>query len=161
MDYAFESGFADIVDLLGGDIGRLTRTNEWPYSIIVTAPQAVRGFLKFQGYNFDDVWIPEEKDIEGLEFNLKTFLQENTSIRAKTWVSREVVLANFRRYSREYAGFSIDGNKYIICQMHLFPHPDEPGNYFSFIGDGGSSVVRIVYNPESNDIVWIECNGVA
>jgi hypothetical protein len=73
------------------------------------------------------------------------------------------MLAFLRQYSREYSGFSIDGVRYVICQMNLFYiHFDKPpDNCFSFIGDGGSSVVRVVYKAESKEIAWIECNGEA
>ncbi|UCF16699.1 MAG: ankyrin repeat domain-containing protein, partial [Phycisphaerales bacterium] len=163
LDAAVKSGFPEIAKLLGGDPDRLSAAENSPYTVIVSEPQTVREFLRFEGLEFEDVWIPDKDDLEGLEAALKTFLENNTSIRSRTWVDREFVLAKLRLYNREYSGFLRDESKYIICQLHLcwFPSHGPPVERFSIIFDGGSSIVRVIFEAESKEIVHIDCNGEA
>jgi hypothetical protein len=73
------------------------------------------------------------------------------------------VLANLRRYNREYTGIVVEGRKYIICAMNLAQDYSDnvPDNRFAEISDGWWSVVRIIFDAEKKEVVHIECNGSA
>jgi ankyrin repeat protein len=168
-DYVVGTNFTDVYSLLNNGVVSNKQNSDWPYRMIVREKLAVRRFLMFEGYSFDDIWIPEEKDLEGLESNLKTSLERNTINKKISSIDREFVLKNLRRYNREYSGFTQNGVKYIICQMHCLggtmyvastPSAEYP-NQFSIIFDGGSAIVRVLFEADSKKIVWIECNGVA
>lgn len=164
MDYAREAGFADTVAALGGDPNDPALADAGPYTVIITKTQGLREFLWFQGMDFEDVWVPTETDIEGLDAALRAFLQENRDIRARTHFHRESVLADLRRYNREYSGFVKDGTRYIACQMVSLTgdFSREPSDdQFSMICDGGCGVVKIVFDAETKTVIEIDCNGGA
>jgi len=98
--------------------------NAGPYTTIITDPEATRWFLKYEGIHFDDVWIPAEKDLEGLDDALMAFLDSDTPLPPNTWVDRQSIITDFRQYHREYAGYTKSGGKYIICLMHLYDDRD-------------------------------------
>ena len=172
LDYALHSGFNDIAELLGGDAKGLSITNKEPYRVIVTDPKAVQRFLGFCSIDFDDVWIPDKMDIEGLKPALKSYLEQNAPVKRLSMFEREAVLAEFRKYNQEYSGFIIDGVKHIICNMWLssgFEYnayitsdsSTKPSdNKFTFIFDGWYAVVRVMFNVDSKQVVQIDCNGM-
>jgi hypothetical protein len=46
--------------------------------------------------------------------------------------------------------------------MYVASRPStELPNRLSIIFDGGSAIVRVLFEAESKRIVWIECNGMA
>jgi hypothetical protein len=109
------------------------------------------------------VWVPTPADLDGLDAALRSFLQANRNIRARTYFHREYVLAHLRRYNREYSGFIKDGTRRIICQMHLADgiarQPSE--DKFTVIFDGCCAVVRVVFDAMTGTIIEIDCNGGA
>ena len=171
MDLARRMDFADIVELLGGNVEKQQLPDRGPNKMIITEPQAVREFLRFEGMECDDVWIPEKQDLNGLDSALKIYLRENVALRTHTWIDREYVLSNLRLYNREYSGFTLDGTRYILCSMHCFggnnmyvaeaPPRELYGKQFTIIFDGGSSVVRVIFDFQSKTVVRIDCNGEA
>jgi hypothetical protein len=163
LDYARDAGFIDVIKALQGDVTAESFSSKGPYRVIVTDPKSVRRFLGFDGLKFDDVWIPDEKDVDDLEHVLKSYLENNTALRTNTRVDRKFVLAHFRRYNREYSGFSKDGSDYIFCSMHLADDFSQkpPENNFTLIMDGGSAVVRVIFNARTKEVVRIDCNGEA
>jgi ankyrin repeat protein len=166
LDYASEAGFVDIVEALGGDANEPLLKDKGPRTIIVTEPPTVRKFLRFQGIDFDDAWIPQKRDLEGLDVVLKSYLEKRTSPGTTVLFDRPFVLANLRRYNREYSGFTRDGVKYIICQMVFWGGMSnsfvaKAGRDFSIIFDGGAAIVRVIFEADSKNIVKIECNGVS
>jgi ankyrin repeat protein len=164
LEFAREAGFADIVELFGGRVAGSSPLGAGPYRVIITDPQEVRRFLHFETTrDIDDVWIPQESDLAGLEESLKAYLEEDVPRRTQTWFDRAYVLASLRRYDREYSGFVRNGTKYIICQMHRgldLPIDRTPRNSFTPICDGGCSVVRVVFDAQSRSVVGIDCNGM-
>jgi hypothetical protein len=90
----------------------------------------------------------------------KASLEKDSSVIASSWLDREYVLRNFRRYDREFAGFVDDGIKYLICSMVLSDsfHRPPPNAGFTIVADGGSSVVRVIFNAENRSVTKIECN---
>jgi hypothetical protein len=169
LDYALRSGFEDVAELLGVNTKRLSIANKEPYKVIVTDPKAVRRFLRFCSIDFDDVWIPDKTDIEGLKPALKLHLEKNTLVKRLSMFEREAVLAEFRKYNQEYSGFVVNGARYIVCNMWLsggFEHsayfssvgPSE--NKFSIILDGWYAIVRIIFDAESKQVEQINCNGM-
>jgi len=167
LDYALRSGFNDIAELLGGDTKGLSITNKEPYKVIVTDPKAVRLFLGFCSIDYDDVWIPDKTDIEGLKPALKSYLEQNTLIKRLSMFEREAVLAEFRRYNHEYSGFVIDGANCIICNMLLLGgsvhsvYISSVGpsvNKFTIIYDGWYAVIQVVFDAESKKVVQIGYN---
>jgi len=155
---ALAAGFADIVELLGGDTEELANADRGPYSVIVTDPKAVQKFLLFAGIDFDQVWIPEKTDIKDIESILRAYLEKNASIEKDTCLKN--ILLNYRWYNREYSGFINDGTNYIICNMHLFDEvflSNPLNNKFRLLFDIGGSVARIIFDPKSKAIVRINC----
>jgi hypothetical protein len=141
-----------------------------PYSVIITDQEATRQFLVFEGIDFDQVWIPEQTDLEDLESILRTYLDSDSPIQAQTWIDHEYILANLPRYDREYSGFILDDSKYIICNMvflsvfkescYIAEYEDPPGSRFTIIFDGGCGAVRVIFDAESKAIVSMDCNGM-
>ncbi|MHC4604941.1 MAG: ankyrin repeat domain-containing protein [Planctomycetota bacterium] len=169
LDYARVAGFRDIVKLLGGDVNAQGFGDRSPYSVIITEQKAVKEFLRSCGIEFDDVWIPEEKDVKGLESVFESYLDKNRVLDVTTYFDREYVLSRFRRYNREYSGFVRDGAKYIVCSMHCFGgeynmfvaevFSKEPnGNKFTIIADGGSGVVRVIYDFPGKTVIHVDAN---
>ncbi len=131
-----------------------------PYTAIVTDRQSVYHFLTGQEVPFDDVWIPTESDIEGLDSVLKSYLQEPHALQRGLSPDPEYVLKNLRQYHREFSGFIENGRKYVICSM-LLSHDirRNPSNRFSIVFDGGASVVRVVFDIDTRKVERLECNG--
>ena len=98
--------------LLGGNVDELANADIGPYSAIVTDPKAVQKFLLFAGIDFDQVWIPEKTDIQGLESILKAYLRKNTSIEAETCLECSFYQAPKRKYNEvpAYSVSEMDGN---------------------------------------------------
>jgi len=163
----------ELAGFVGHNLGTITDcdpvAHDGPYSVIVTDPEAVQRFLKFEGIRFDQVWVPEKGDLEGLETVLEMYLDRDTTIPTRTWIDHEYVAANLRRYNREYSGFIRGGAKYIICSMilssgsqgsfYVAEHKQPRGKTFTIIMDGGCMVVRVIFDAKSKTIVSIECNG--
>ena len=163
MDHAYKAGFVDIVALLGGDATDPALDQRKPYTEIITDSENVDKYLRCHGIDHDRVWIPESKDLEGLHDILATHLREKAESQNRSYLPRAHILANLRRYNRQYSGFVMEGRKYIICAMdtvHAFPN-NVPDNRFAEIGDGWWSVVRVIFDAEKRTVVHIECNGQA
>ncbi|MBN2133227.1 MAG: ankyrin repeat domain-containing protein [Sedimentisphaerales bacterium] len=170
LDYAFDFAFADVVELLGGDVADPNLGPWAPYTVIVEDRQKIRRFLRFEGIEYDEAWIPKPADIEGLDDVLRTCLEHDVDFVERTWVDSVQLLANFRCYDREYGGFLEGGSRYIICNMIFFgglegsafiPGSDAPGSDFTIVYDGGCGVVRVVFDVEKKTVVMIQCNGWA
>jgi len=131
-----------------------------PFTIIVTDAHEVRSFLTGL-VSFDDLWIPDQVDIQGLDVAVRTALETNSSVIASSWLDRDYVLRNFRRYDRAYAGFIDDGTKYLICNMTLSDsfHPAPIHATFPIVFDGGSNAVRVIFKAADKSVTKIECNG--
>jgi ankyrin repeat protein len=143
------------------DIMRLLMQAYAPYTVIVTDRAAVRGFLKWRGVSFDDVWIPEQADIQGLDPVLKSSLEKGPPERRGSWLDTDYVLRNLGHYHREFSGFVEDGARYLICQMVLSDEfgARSPHNGFSEIAGGGSEIVRIIFNAEQRTVEDVGENG--
>ncbi len=130
-----------------------------PYSIIISDEQSVRGFLPHLQIDYDERWIPEKEELEGLNDILRSYLQNETVIKAKSHFSRKFVLKYLDQYSREYSGIIRDGEKYVICQMIQPLHfPTEPpDNKFTQIHGFANGVVRVVFELKSKKVVEIDC----
>lgn len=141
-----------------------------PYTVVVTSAEATAQFLNYEGIDFDQVWIPETVDFDGLKSALAARLDGEGPMPARWWVDREHILAYLNQYSREYSGFIRDNRKYIICNMILLsgaqgsffvPGRGETGTEFTIIMDGGCGIVRVIFDAETKQIIAIECNGMA
>ena len=131
-----------------------------PYTVIVTDSAIVRQFLQGERISFDDVWIPAEADIQGLDTVFKACLEKGPPARRGSWLDAGFVLRNLTRYHREFSGFVDEDVRYLICQMVL---PDEferrpPRNEFSMIAGGGSGVVRVIFDAEKRAVVEVDGN---
>ncbi len=159
LDCAEEAGFADTVAALGGDPNGPSLAGKGPCTIIVTKVDYVEDFLKAYHYDFDNVWIPTQADLVGLESILEPCLRGNPPIRAGIWYGQRQMLTNLRRYSRWCSGFVKDGTRYIVCVMHLdnsFRRPTYPG--VACVMDGGWRVLRIIFNLDDGTVAYIECS---
>ena len=110
--------------------------------------------------DFDQIWIPEKSDIEGLVPALKTCLEDETPVRTQVWFDRTYVLTNIEKYNREYAGFFKDGTAYIICNMSMGFDSNPQDNLFTSVYDGGCSFFRVVFKAKNREVVLINCNGM-
>ncbi|MDI6448708.1 ankyrin repeat domain-containing protein [Anaerobaca lacustris] len=153
--YAWERGFADIVALLGGDANDPSLAERRPYTAIIRNPSAIGQILSPSEY--DDVWIPAQTDIEGLDAVLKSHLTENTAIRTRTSVNREHLLANLRCYCREYIGFIYDGRSYLLCNMFITTYPETPDEErFRWESDGSPSPKRVIFDAKNRSVASID-----
>lgn len=139
-----------------------------PYTTIIRDPNATRFFLSFEGIEFDEIWIPEESNLQGLTGTLRSYLS-NKIAGTYSWINNEYILANLSRYDREYSGFIHNDSKFIICNMIMFggleggafiPGKDTEQE-FTIIFDGGCGVVRVIFDAETGTVVSIRCNGQA
>ncbi len=151
LAHAQDKGFADVVALLGGDANDPSLAERRPYTVILHE-------TALSASEYDAVWIPTQDDIEGLDLILKDYLTENTSIPTGTHVAREHVLANLRRYSREYGGFVTDGKRYILCNL-VIAEPTETPNEERFTSrfDAWWGITRVIFDAEKRTVVRVDC----
>ena len=155
---AQSAGFADIVALLAGDAAGRTFEEQGPYAEIITDVEHVQAYLRCYGIHHETIWIPDSNDIAPLNEVLAARLRDGSGAFWKLNVQ-----ANLRRYNREYAGFTVDGHRYILCAMNLLYDEDDnvPDNRFADIGDGWWTVVRVIFDAEKRTVIRLECNGEA
>ena len=138
----------------------LSEDNEKPYSVIITNLKHIRQFLKSEMIDFDQIWIPEKSDIDGLTPALRERLEKETIVVTDIWFDRAYVLANLDKYNREYTGFFKDGSAYVICNMSLRIAGNPRDNLFTSVYDGGSSFLRVIFDPKRKEVIQINCNGM-
>ena len=135
----------------------VSEPNEQPYSVIITDLISISGYLRTNVEKFDRIWILEKKDIEGFKTILKSFFEEELKNKKEDY-ALNYIFDNLDRYNNEYAGFIIDGDKYIICNMVLQIGKNPKGNYFTFMYDGGCSLVSIIYEVKSKNVIQVKCS---
>jgi ankyrin repeat protein len=160
---AQEAGFSDIVALLGGDATDPALKGHGPCTEIITDSAHICEFLWRHGIDHDEAWVPADRDIEGLPDILAAHLRELAESKGGLDLWQIHVLANIRRYNREYGGFIVEGRRYVICAMDTSEEffYNRPDNRFAEIGDGWWSVVRVIFDAEKRTVVRLECNGAA
>ncbi len=108
----------------------------------------------------DDIWDCGALNRSEFEKAIKQFFR--THPERIIAVEPKYILKHLSEYAIEYAGVVQNGKKYILCQMVLdWGNCLEAKNSFSFILDGGCSVVDVYYDPKEQKIISIFCNGVA
>ncbi len=156
LDYAWDRRFADVVALLGGDANDPALAQERLYTVIVRNPTAIEEVLSAGEY--DGAWIPTEADIQGLDLVLKSYLTENTAIRTRTHANRKEILARLRCYSHEYGGFTLDGTKYILCNLVIMGLSDTPSKEsFTLWFDAYWDITRVIFDAETRTVVRVDC----
>lgn len=137
-----------------------------PYSIIVTDPQSVMRYLGFAitenlqyvPVYFDNLWIPEKKDLEGIDPVLRNHLENNPLIGVKDGFDRRLVLRHLHLYNREYSGIISNGVRYVVCQMIIHDLPEgERRNAFTIIHGSGNGVIKFEFDKKSKAITYIDC----
>lgn len=179
LEVATHYGFADIVSLLGGDPNQPSFGQWKPRYDILSHPRKVWGFLVWglvwHTLEYDDLWIPEARDLSGLDDILAAYLKANIlHDYSEGWPyasgEHQDILTNLTRYRKEYAGYMLNGTKYILCNMDLMYYPpsehelnrnNRPATNFTRYFDGGCSLVRVLFNAETGEFLYIECNGYA
>jgi len=133
-------------------------TYDGPYTVVVTDPQEVRWFVRC-----DDVWTPGAADLDGLDSALRAYLDSDTPVRTGTFPMNPVYIPTFlRQYNREYAGFIKTGHKYIVCNMFMSWFGVDPlDNAFTYISDGGCSVLKVIFDADTKMVMSVDCNGEA
>jgi len=156
LDYAWDRRFADVVALLGGDANDPALAQKKLYTVILRNPAAIEEVLSPGEH--DGAWIPTEADIQGLDLVLKSYLTENTAIQTRTYVEREEILARLRCYSHEYGGFTLDGTKYILCNLVIMGLPDTPSEErFTSRMDAWWGITRVIFDAETRTVVRVDC----
>ncbi|KPK43477.1 MAG: hypothetical protein AMJ65_05645 [Phycisphaerae bacterium SG8_4] len=129
-----------------------------PHSVIISDTQSVRQYLRYEGGLFDELWIPERKDLEGIDPILTAHLESGPLIAVMEEFDRKLVLRHLHLYNREYSGFTHDGVRHIVCQMIIHDlYEGKPPSAFTMIHGSGSGVIRFVYNTVSKTIDYIDC----
>lgn len=132
-----------------------------PCSVIITNLKHIRRFLKSEMIDFDQIWIPEKSNVEGLVPALRTCLEKKSPfITQSPFFDRAHVLKYLHKYNQEYTGFFKDGIAYIICNMSLGIDINPQDNLFTYVLDGGSNFLRVVFGTKSKEVVSIDCNGM-
>jgi hypothetical protein len=131
-----------------------------PYCVFINNPESLKEFLNSEGICLDGFWAPNKKNIVEFKSSFKQYLNNNKVIVSKMGVDRNFILSNFSKYNFEYAGFFKDRIQYMFCYMNLCSH-HKPSDEFSWICDGGSGVLQVIYNVKEKTIFRIECNGSA
>jgi hypothetical protein len=155
LDVARQGGFADVVRVLGGDPNDPAVAATGSRRVIVRDPNAVIRFLLACGIEFDEAWVPEDKDLEGLDDILDSYLRGKLASDA-SWLDRvRVILPGLRRYRCECSGFVLDGTKYVICHMHLVEGPSDqpPDNDSSPDSSSWYGTLRIVFELGSKTVM--------
>jgi ankyrin repeat protein len=157
LEKATYMGFADVVRLLSGDVNSPSFVKQKRYSVIVIDPRAVRVFPRDRRMPYDEAWIPDAADVQGLDSVLKSHLENMVVKDSSRWLGREYTLPHLRQYSREYSGFTRDGVRYIICNLILEPFPREPydpplGSSFSIMRESDWMVLSVIFDVQSRTV---------
>ncbi len=128
-----------------------------PYEVIFTLPATVGGFLAGHGIEFDRVWTPDRKDVEGLD--LEAAIRASDPSAATPHSFPEDVLDNFSQYHREYGGFLRQGRRYLVCNMdRTYPEKMPRDEFTGAIMDAHCDLVSIVVDLEEGSAVRIDCS---
>ena len=112
---------------------------------IVTNSDAIAVFLKRHGVPFDSVWIPTETHIAAVKPAFIDYLSKETSnaVGRRAICRFRYLKNNLTNWIPQYAGFSNNGHKSILCCMYARV--------------SGSLVVVVLYNGhEITDMSWNE-----
>ena len=144
-----------------------TDQNHNPYIRIIRDADAIKLFLHSDFWNpinisIDDIWIPGRNDLYDIDFALKVFLKNKIQNEKDSWqrTCYNHIFENLDEYNREYSGFKKGSRKFVFCNMNLFNDYSANGGFTS-IDDGGTSVVRFVYDVQEKRIIRMEWNGEA
>ncbi len=147
LDYAQEAGFADVAQLLGGDPKNLKRG---PYRVVIRDPNEVRRFIRYRRMDVDAMWLPDESQLKGFEAAFRRYVQDYTSFRSE----REFILADLRRFHREYSGFIYDGRRYIVCRLLRADLNEEPpASHFTSLIDEAWTMSHIIFDLDSGTVI--------
>lgn len=140
-----------------------------------TASKLLEGVCYRPPSGITGFWSPEERDIAGIEIGLDEFLRtRDPSSEKRIW----------NRYRRQVAGVIVNNQKLIFIsyspklppevEARVEEHgkkeslkagrPYDPNDWKKHpvrIFDGGSSVFRVIFDPQKKKFLWYEENGVA
>ena len=136
----------------------LSAKGKHPYVLVVTDGLNVRMKLKFESIDYDTILNPSGKDIEGLQCALKRWISEAEYEDDNGYI-QNYILEHFCQYNCEYAGFVINGNKLIFCNMSQGA-TQLPRNYFSG-GMVGCSQIILVSDAPTKEVVRLRCEGMS
>lgn len=141
----------------------LSDKDKHPFALVVTDGLNIRRKLKFESIDYDTIWIPSSKDIEGLQCALKKWISEGEYEDDNGYI-QNYILDHFFQYNCEYAGFMINGNKHIFCNMSQMATEDNstqlPKNDFS---DGmvGCSQIILIFDAQTKEVLRLRCKGMS
>ena len=125
-----------------------------PYSVIITRLNTIRRSLRRQRIAFDRVWVPQKQDIQALD--LQAAIERNPQTDQHASFRREYVLDDLAKANREYAGFIVQGRKYIFCNLD---YPNTPNRQPQDAGFTLGSEARVVIDPVQGIAVRIYLMG--
>jgi ankyrin repeat protein len=147
LDYAQEAGFADVAQLLAGDPKDLKRG---PYRVVITDPNEVRRFIRYRRMDVDAMWLPDESQLKQFEAAFRRYVQDYTSSRSE----REFILADLRRFHREYSGFIYGGRRYIVCRLlRADLNKEPPESHFTSLVDEAWTMSHVIFDPDSGTVI--------
>ena len=124
-----------------------------PYTVIITSPENIRRTLGGWAIDVDDIWIPTEDEVRGLEPVLRSYLEKDGPRRRDDRMDRKDVLRQLHLYHREYAGYIDDETRYVICSMQLDDTHRKPfGDDFRRLFDGGMYVVTMIFDFDARTV---------
>jgi ankyrin repeat protein len=167
LQRALTMDFVDIVALLGGDPNDPALGQGGPRPVVVRQAREVWKFLRWEGVDFDEIWIPEQIDFRGLEASLRKYVARARSDPTDGVTAPSSLLTDFNSYTRQYSGFVRSGVPYIVCCLYSFSRgssyvsvgPSE--DRFPLVLDGGCGIVIVVFEADSETVVHIHCHGMA
>jgi hypothetical protein len=117
--------------------------------------------------NAELTWDPPVIDRSVFEKQVGVYLKNNEDTGfldyagQDTKMSCKYIIENISKYNIEYAGIIKGGKKLIYIHMIRSDINYSDGKSFTIIMDGGCSAVTIMYNPFTNEVLSLFCNGVA
>jgi hypothetical protein len=104
-----------------------------------------------------EYWTPSESDVEALENELVTYLQNNPA----SFYGETPVWERLNEYNRQYIGMILDGKKIIYANFFCDSIETDWRKDFVFVMDGGDCFFQFKYDADSGEFFDLQVNGVA
>ena len=131
-------------------------------SVIIKSKENIKRFLKYEMVEFDKIWIPKSINWQDIKQSLQAYLQQKINTVDNAWEKEcySFMKENLKNYKKEFCGFTKNNKNYLFCSMYIISMApkESTGQNFTLIEDGGSGVVRFIYDIENKQIIKLEWN---